>query len=160
MKRYLSELIYGGMDGIITTIAIIGAALGSQLNNEYIVMIGGSSLVADGLSMGISRYNSLLDDVDSSCKGKKINAIYSGMATFIYFLVFGMIPLIPFIFFHQLESVFSLFLICSAVSFLIIGWIKGEKSGKKTRDIISTILLGSAAASISYYIARDIKSRM
>ena len=40
------------MDGVITTIAIIGAALGAQLEKKYIAIIGASSLLADGIIHG------------------------------------------------------------------------------------------------------------
>ena len=57
----LSEFIYGGMDGVITTVAIIGGSLGAKISNKYALILGASNVIADGFSMGISRYSSLKD---------------------------------------------------------------------------------------------------
>ena len=107
MHNFISELIYGGMDGVITTIAIIGAALGAQLEKKYIAIIGASSLLADGISMGVSRYNSLVN--------KRGCNICSGLYTFLFFVVFGMVPLIPFFMNQKRETMINLFLLLSSV---------------------------------------------
>ena len=60
MYMILSEFIYGGMDGVITTVAIIAGILGANIAPKYALVLGLASLFADGFSMGISRYSSLV----------------------------------------------------------------------------------------------------
>ena len=50
----LSNVIYGGIDGIITTFAIICGAFGSGQSISIAFILACANLVADGFSMGIS----------------------------------------------------------------------------------------------------------
>lgn len=152
MNNFISELIYGGMDGVITTIAIIGAALGAQLEKKYIAIIGASSLLADGISMGVSRYNSLVN--------KKGCNICSGLYTFFFFVLFGMIPLIPFFMNQKREIMIQSFLFLSFVSFVTIGILKGKVKNNIMRSVITTLLLGGGASYLSYYVAKTMKYRL
>ena len=157
--KHLSEFIYGGMDGIITTVAIIGAGLGSGLPTKYISILGSSSLLADGFSMGVSRYNSLIESKDSSCKEGKINPIMSGIYTFVYFVCLGIIPLIPFFIFNDKMNLHKYFIIFSILSFMIVGYIKGKKTKGKNIlfNIFQTLTLGTIAVLISYSVSYKIK---
>ena len=56
MNKFLSEFIYGSIDGLITTFAIISSSIGASIPNVYIVIISIASLLSDGYSMGVSRY--------------------------------------------------------------------------------------------------------
>jgi VIT1/CCC1 family predicted Fe2+/Mn2+ transporter len=152
MNNFISELVYGGMDGVITTIAIIGAAIGAQLDKKYIAIIASSSLLADGLSMGVSRYNSLVDN--NVCK------ICSGFATFFFFLLFGMIPLIPFFMNQSRDFMIKSFLFLSFLSFIFIGLFKGIVDNNILSNIFGTLLLGGGASFLSYYVAKTMKYRL
>ncbi len=153
----LSEIIYGGMDGIITTVVLISAAIGSGISNHYIPIIGSASLVGDGFSMGVSRYNSLIESKDSSCKSGKTNAILSGLYTFVSFVLLGVVPLIPFLIFENTRDVMYYFITFSILSFAIIGYIKGKGSSRIFYNIIKTILLGVSAVSLSYFISSKLR---
>ena len=48
--------MYGGLDGLITTLSIALSGIGSATGAGIVVALGLSSLVADGLSMGIADY--------------------------------------------------------------------------------------------------------
>ncbi len=54
--KYVKSLIYGGVDGIITTFAIVAGVVGAQLDFSAIIILGFANLLADGLSMGIGDY--------------------------------------------------------------------------------------------------------
>ena len=51
---FISEFIYGGMDGIITTIAIISSVMGANISTQYALVLGMANVLSDGFSMGIS----------------------------------------------------------------------------------------------------------
>ena len=54
--KYVKNIIYGGLDGIITTFSIIAAAVGANLEMKTIIAMGVANLIADGLSMGLGDY--------------------------------------------------------------------------------------------------------
>ena len=45
--------MFGGLDGIITTFAIVSAAVGAGLGNKTVIVMGLANLVADAISMGL-----------------------------------------------------------------------------------------------------------
>lgn len=57
--KYLSEMMYGANDGIITTFAVVSGAVGASLSSGIILILGLASLIADGFSMASSNYLSL-----------------------------------------------------------------------------------------------------
>ena len=54
--KYIKNIIYGGIDGIITTFSIIAACFGAELSIKYIIAMGFANLIADGFSMGFGDY--------------------------------------------------------------------------------------------------------
>lgn len=50
----LRDVVYGAIDGIVTTFAIAAAATGADLSAEVIVVLGVANLVGDGISMATS----------------------------------------------------------------------------------------------------------
>lgn len=54
--KYVKSIIYGGVDGIITTFAIVAGVVGAGLKLEIVIILGIANLLADGLSMGIGDY--------------------------------------------------------------------------------------------------------
>jgi len=53
MSDKLKSITYGGLDGIITTFAIVSGAVGGGFGVEVILVLGFSNIIADALSMGI-----------------------------------------------------------------------------------------------------------
>lgn len=54
---YLRDWIYGGIDGAVTTFAIVSGIAGADLESRLIVILGVANLVADGFSMAASNYS-------------------------------------------------------------------------------------------------------
>ena len=54
--KYVKSLVFGGLDGIITTFAVVAASVGGSLNTDVILLMGFANLIADGLSMGFGDY--------------------------------------------------------------------------------------------------------
>lgn len=49
---YLKSIVFGGLDGIITTFAVIATVAGADLDVKIVILMGFANLVADGISMG------------------------------------------------------------------------------------------------------------
>ena len=55
-SQYLGEMVYGGLDGIITTFAVVSGVAGAQLGTPVILILGLANLLADGFSMATGAY--------------------------------------------------------------------------------------------------------
>ena len=55
-NSYLRDWIYGGIDGAVTTFAVVSGVVGAQLQPSIVVVLGLANLLADGFSMAASNY--------------------------------------------------------------------------------------------------------
>lgn len=58
-SQYVGDLVYGGLDGIITTFAVVSGVAGANLGVNVILILGLANLVADGFSMATGAFLSL-----------------------------------------------------------------------------------------------------
>lgn len=54
--QYIGDLVYGGLDGIITTFAVVSGVAGANLGTGVILILGLANLFADGFSMATGAY--------------------------------------------------------------------------------------------------------
>jgi len=54
---YLRDWVYGGIDGAITTFAIVAGVVGAELSTRVVLILGIANLIADGFSMAASNYS-------------------------------------------------------------------------------------------------------
>ena len=221
---YFKEVIYGGIDGIITTFAVVagfsGAALSgdatTQLSFLVVLLFGLANLFADGVSMGLGSYLSVRSDQDlyKASRGKEAheiehnaqmeydetitiliqkgyeevdaiamadlykknpdywldfmmnhelelsdprgdNPIYTGLATFASFLVFGIIPLLPFVFMKEASTglLFSYSIAGTFCALVMLGLLKWRVVGAGLRaSLFEVVVVGSAAATVAYFV--------
>jgi VIT1/CCC1 family predicted Fe2+/Mn2+ transporter len=64
-KGYIAEFVYGGIDGAITTFAVVAGAAGGGLSESVVIILGMANLIADGFSMSVGNYLSTKAEVDS-----------------------------------------------------------------------------------------------
>lgn len=55
-SSYLGDAVLGGIDGCVTTFAVVAAALGAGFSGVVVIILGIANLLADGLSMAVSNY--------------------------------------------------------------------------------------------------------
>ena len=55
-SEYIGSMIYGGLDGIITTFAVVSGVVGAQLDTSIILILGFANLLGDGFSMATGAY--------------------------------------------------------------------------------------------------------
>jgi len=101
LSNYVSDIIYGANDGIITTFAIVAGAVGASLDSGVILILGFAGLFADAFSMGASNYlgnKSEKEIAESDGKEYSDSIITPAILTFFSFIVAGALPLLPYIF--------------------------------------------------------------
>ena len=56
-SNYLRDWIYGGIDGAVTTFAIVAGVAGADLAATVVLVLGFANLLADGFAMAASNYS-------------------------------------------------------------------------------------------------------
>ena len=146
MDGVLRPLLLGGVDGVITSFAIVAG--GASLGIKAVVLVGLSSVVADGMSMGVSEYVSTASDAT--------RPVLSAVACFVSFVVNGLVPTLVYaavggrLLAVAMFSLVQLMLLWSARSHLV-----GENV---LRGLLQTSLLGGAAGGVAYAVGRLVHS--
>lgn len=136
-------MVYGAVDGTVTTFAVVAGATGGELSNKTIIILGLANLFADGASMSISAYLA----ARSEKVGKK-TPLSIALWTLSAFVVIGFTPMVPYVF-----GIGSFWLSClmTGIAFFGIGLVKWIVS-KMTPlfSALQTLVLGTVAALIAY----------
>ncbi|MEW5423196.1 VIT1/CCC1 transporter family protein [Amorphus sp. 3PC139-8] len=53
---YLRDWVYGGIDGTVTTFAVVAGAIGAEFSTQVLLVLGAANLFADGFSMAAANY--------------------------------------------------------------------------------------------------------
>ena len=62
--NYVRDWVYGGIDGTITTFAIVAGVVGADLPGQVVLVLGLANLVADGFAMGAGNYSAAKAEFD------------------------------------------------------------------------------------------------
>ncbi|MGH1398856.1 MAG: VIT1/CCC1 transporter family protein [Alphaproteobacteria bacterium] len=68
---YLREWVYGGIDGVVTTFAIVAGVVGASLSPLIVLILGVANLLADGFSMAAGSYSATKADADNYWRLRK-----------------------------------------------------------------------------------------
>ena len=63
VKNYLGEIVYGGIDGAVTTFAVVAGAVGAGMNSSVIIILGLANLFADGFAMSVGAFLSAKSEI-------------------------------------------------------------------------------------------------
>lgn len=213
---YLRDFVYGGIDGTVTTFAVVSGVIGANLENKTILILGMANLVADGFSMAASNYlgtrteieehalikefeyeqirknphgereevrqilaakgfsGDLLDEsvklyvedkdrwVDFMLKEEyglssaTRSALKAGVVTFVAFVIFGLVPLLPYL--GIVEPNFQLSCVLTGIAFFLIGSMKSKWTAE-TQFIagLKTFAIGAIAAVLAYFVGTIFK---
>lgn len=224
IAEYFKEIIYGGIDGIVTTFAVVAGFSGAAFSNEtttkvsfvIVLLFGLANLFADAASMGLGNFLSVRSEKDlyfskrkeesrgvennpETAKEKTIailvekgfstddastlaaiyrtnneywvdfllqhhrelsdprgeKEVFTGLATFFSFMVFGSIPLLPFMFQSEGYAI-NAFLYSVAGTFtalVLLGLLKWKAIGTRfLPSLLEVVLVGSVAAVLAFVV--------
>lgn len=152
-RRFLPDLVYGANDGLITTFAIVAGVTGASLSATVVLILGFASLLADGFSMATSDY--LAERTPSADQGRtaKKDAAQHGFATFIGFVLPGVVPLLAYLlpvapdYQFPLAAGFTLVMLFAVGAGRALaselGWWRGG---------LEMLLVGTLAAAVAYAV--------
>ena len=155
-ERYLTEFIYGAIDGTVTTFAIVAGVIGAGLNPGIVLILGFSNVLADGFSMASSNFLSERAEERLGNKNQK-KPFQTALATFVSFVVLGTLPLVSFVleyFFGWFEGrQFIVSCVLTALAFIFIGFVRGKITKQSPfKASLETLLVGGVAASVAYFV--------
>lgn len=210
----LGDAVLGGVDGIITTFAVVAGTTGGRLPTVVIIVLGLANLIADAFSMAVSNYlgtrsrqqeverarrdeawqiekypegeqreireifarkgfdEATLDRIvavitsnrelwtdtmlreELNLSGVSARPLRAATATFIAFVGFGCIPLLPFLASgFQQDALFATSATLSGVAFLLLGIWKGYVLNRSPlRSALQTLIIGGVAAVLAYSV--------
>jgi len=207
----LRDVVYGSIDGSVTTFAIVAGVAGAGLSSFVIIALGLANVLADGFSMAAGNYSgtkaerenleriraietrhiaenpegerrevkeilarkglsgevldqavaeitsdqeswiALMLEGEYGLGGLDPHPLRAALATFLSFLVAGLIPLTPFVL--GFENAFALSAWATGAVFFVIGTLKSRWSLKSWwRSGSETLLIGGIAALIAYAV--------
>lgn len=159
MVTYLKEIVYGGNDGIVTTFAIVAGFSGAQRDPANalpvftVLLFGLSNLFSDGVSMALGNFLSSrsAENVTGNLRVRKA-PLFTSIATFVSFIVFGFVPLTPYILWREKAS-FEMSIVATLLALISLGVVRW-KAGRENifRSIGEIVLLGGVAAAVAYMV--------
>ena len=158
-SQYLKEIVYGGIDGIVTTFAVVAGFTGASssgflLEKGYVVVLlfGFANLFADATSMGLGNFLSVRTD-QALNHSKNENPYLTALVTFTSFIFFGIIPLLPYIFLQNIQKVFVISVIFTEAALFLLGILRVRVTKEKPIKAMGEIvLLGSISAMVAYFV--------
>ena len=147
----LRPFVLGSVDGLITSFVIVAGGLAADVDKGSVGILGVSSLVADGFSMGVSEYLSSRPSTTTA------RAALMGFVCFASFVAFGALPLGAYLLAttHAAERVASL--LAFAASLVGVGLVRGRvEAGEGRRwwqSLGEVTLLGASAGGLAYAVA-------
>mmetsp|Transcript_56771 Transcript_56771/g.93943 ORF Transcript_56771/g.93943 Transcript_56771/m.93943 type:complete len:249 (+) Transcript_56771:44-790(+) len=170
ISQHMRGVVFGGMDGILTTFALLAAVAGSRhLSTSLTLVIGISTVLADALSMAAGEYLSAKAEQEMEVSDARASSapgpIEKGAAMFIAFTLFGSMPLLGFsgavVISHRLGlaastfEYFSMTVLITGVTLFVLGAIKSTfGSGNWLGSGLEVSAIGGAAAFVAYFSAQ------
>ena len=168
-EDYLREFVYGGIDGAVTTFAVVAGATGASFNVKVLLVLGFANLIADGFSMSVGSYLSTKSEQELMVKKgqstkEESSPIINGASTFAAFILFGLVPLLAYLLDTVLDlqanNLFLIACILTATAFALIGFLKSKVThAPLIRSVAETLILGVLAASFAYILG-DVLERI
>lgn len=154
-RHYVRELVYGANDGIITTFAVVAGVAGGGLSLTVVLVCGIANLLADGLSMAVGNYLSIRSyESVLEAQGlpeEEASPFRHGLATFVAFVVAGLVPLLPYVIPAASVNRFGSSMVLTFVAMFAVG---------ASRSLISSVRwwaggaemlgLGAVVAAVAY----------
>jgi VIT1/CCC1 family predicted Fe2+/Mn2+ transporter len=154
LGHYLRDFVYGGTDGVVTTLALIAGVAGAQLSPWVGLVLGIANLVGDGISMAVSNYLGLKSELEQSGRSIDVEMPWRhGLATFVAFVVAGGFPLLAFGVGIPGVSRFQLAFVLGLVALALVGVARARFVARPPwRCALEVIVLAGGASGVAFLI--------
>lgn len=147
----VNSAVLAANDGVTTTFAVVAGSLGASLSPTVVIILGFANLFADGLSMSTGSYLGLKSELEVEGERVGNKPLKNALVTFLSFVFFGFIPLVPYVF--KLKTTFTTSSLLVVASLIAVGIFRSfftEKS--KFRCVLENVGIGGVAAIVAYLV--------
>lgn len=149
--HYLRDIVYGALDGVITTLAVISGVSGASLEPTIGLILGLANLIGDGFSMGASNYLGLTSELFQRGIGSDVEKPWRhGVATMASFIVFGGVPLVAYLVPGHAAARFGVAIALAIVALVCLGIMRaryiGRSPWRSSLEVLTIALLAGGAA--------------
>ncbi|HUO81951.1 MAG TPA: VIT1/CCC1 transporter family protein [Gammaproteobacteria bacterium] len=151
--HYLRDIVYGALDGVVTTLAIVSGTTGAALEPAIGLILGIANLVADGISMGASNYLGLKAELEQTgASVDREQPLRHGFATGAAFAAAGAVPLLAYLLPRPAGvTVFEVAVVLAALALFVTGVVRSRISGKRSwRSVTEVLAIGGVACAAAY----------
>jgi VIT1/CCC1 family predicted Fe2+/Mn2+ transporter len=155
--HYLRDMVYGALDGVITTMAVLAGAQGASLSMRIGLILGLANLLGDGISMGASNYLGMRSEIEQTGGSVAAEAPWRhGLATVAAFVLVGSVPLAAFVVAAWTGvRVFPAAAAMAAAALLVAGVVRARFVRKTVvRSAIEMLAVGLLAGGAAYLVGR------
>jgi VIT1/CCC1 family predicted Fe2+/Mn2+ transporter len=155
--HYLRDMVYGALDGVITTMAVLAGTEGASLSMRVGLILGLANLLGDGISMGASNYLGLRSEIEQVGGSVAAEAPWRhGLATVAAFVVVGAAPLAAFVVSASNGApVFPVAGAFAAAALIAAGVVRARFVGKTAvRSALEMLAVGLLAGGAAYGVGR------
>jgi VIT1/CCC1 family predicted Fe2+/Mn2+ transporter len=154
-RHYIRDLVYGAIDGVITTFAVVAGVTGGTLSPVTVLVLGVANLLADGLSMGVGNYLGIRSDerVREAQDLPELEAfpIRHGVATFLAFAAAGAVPLLPYVVAGSTAHPFAWSTALSLAVLFAVGAARSRVgTGRWWHNGLEMLVLGVLVGAVAY----------
>jgi len=169
VRKYIRNIVYGGLNGITTTFTVIAGAFGAAFLDEVLLILGLASLFGNAISVGLSDFfgarsehetkERYMKETKSYHRKCQVDAAIKSLFGVFSFLLFGSMPLFtyliaPFYDWHYLQR-FFIACILTGVTLFILGAARVFVTRKFWLTAGLEILsIGCLSGVVAYYIGR------
>eukprot|EP00759_Apiculatamorpha_spiralis_P015700 PhF_6_TR22299/c0_g1_i1/m.31554 len=153
--RLIKPLVFGGLDGLTTTLALVWSAIGageSTVSSAAVIILGVANLLATGMSMGLGDFIGTLAEHDAlQLTADHKMALRSGTTMFLSFIVCGGIPLMAYVPFGErsLATRRIMTTMMCIVSLFLLGIVRAKWTNTPMlRTGVLMTVVGSVASAI------------
>ena len=142
--------VLGGVDGVITSFAIVAGAHALEDARRVVLIVGSSSVLADGLSMGVSEFLSSSAERALAVTGP--SPLRLGVVCFASFVAFGIVPLAAYLIGQSSLLACAMF---SSVELMILGAVRSMMADECIlRGFTQTLVLGAIAGGAAFGVGQ------
>lgn len=158
--HYLRDIVYGALDGAITTMAVIAGTAGASLGVRVALILGLANLVADGISMGASNYLGPKSELEQKGESVRVERPWRhGLVTIAAFVVAGAVPLAAYLLPWPGPWRTPAALIVAAAVFYIVGAARAPFLRRSSQRCGLEMLVIGVGASLAAYVVGALADR-